>query len=70
MPSSNALRRDKISSMPAEHPHRQVFAKESDKQEQVKGAVGEILRRVDSLPTLNSKAEDEILGYNEEGIPN
>jgi antitoxin VapB len=29
----------------------------------------EILRRVDALPTLDSRPEDEILGYDENGIP-
>ncbi len=30
----------------------------------------EILNRVDALPRLDSRAEDEILGYDESGIPN
>jgi len=30
----------------------------------------EILHRVDTLPRLDSRAEDEILGYDESGIPN
>ena len=29
----------------------------------------DILRGVDSLPTLNSGSEDEILGYDEQGVP-
>ena len=29
----------------------------------------EILRRVDSLPPLDSRPEDEILGYDEHGVP-
>jgi antitoxin VapB len=29
----------------------------------------DLLRRVDSLPTLDSRSEDEILGYNEHGMP-
>jgi antitoxin VapB len=29
----------------------------------------EILRRVDCLPNLDSRSEDEILGYDENGIP-
>ena len=29
----------------------------------------EILRRVDALPPLDSRSEDEILGYDENGIP-
>jgi len=29
----------------------------------------DILRRVDTLPTLDTRPEDEILGYDSEGIP-
>jgi len=29
----------------------------------------DLLRRVDALPTLNSRSEDEILGYDEHGMP-
>ena len=28
-----------------------------------------LLRRVDSLPILDSRLEDEILGYDEQGMP-
>ena len=31
--------------------------------------VDDILGRVDSLPTLDSRPEDKILGYHENGIP-
>lgn len=31
--------------------------------------IGDILRRVDALPTLDSPSEDEILGYDANGIP-
>ena len=31
--------------------------------------IEELLRRVDSLPTLDSRPEDEILGYDEHGMP-
>jgi antitoxin VapB len=31
--------------------------------------VREILRRVDALPVLDSRSPDEILGYNEDGLP-
>jgi antitoxin VapB len=31
--------------------------------------IGELLRRVDKLPTRDSRSEDEILGYGEDGIP-
>lgn len=30
--------------------------------------VEDLLRRVDALPTLDSRSEDEILGYDEHGI--
>lgn len=29
----------------------------------------DILRRVDALPTLDTRPEDEILGYDKQGIP-
>jgi antitoxin VapB len=29
----------------------------------------DVLRRVDALPTLDSRAENEILGYDEGGMP-
>ncbi len=31
--------------------------------------IEDLLRRVDALPTLDSRPEDEILGYDEDGIP-
>ncbi len=31
--------------------------------------LGEILRRVDALPELDSRPEDEILGYDQHGLP-
>lgn len=31
--------------------------------------VDDILRRVDALPTLDTRTEDEILGYDPHGIP-
>jgi antitoxin VapB len=31
--------------------------------------VEDLLRRVDALPVLDSRTEDEILGYDENGIP-
>ena len=33
------------------------------------GQVEDLLRRVDALPTLDSRPEDEILGYDEHGAP-
>ena len=33
------------------------------------GQIEELLRRVDSLPTLDSRPADEILGYDENGLP-
>jgi antitoxin VapB len=29
----------------------------------------DLLRRVDSLPTLDTRLEDEILGYDDQGVP-
>jgi antitoxin VapB len=29
----------------------------------------DIFRRVDSLPTLDTRPEDEILGYDDQGVP-
>jgi len=31
--------------------------------------VGDLLRRVDALPILDSRSADEILGYDEHGMP-
>jgi antitoxin VapB len=31
--------------------------------------VEDLLRRVDSLPTVDSRSDDEILGYDEHGTP-
>ena len=33
------------------------------------GQLQEILRRVDQLPVLDSRTPDEILGYDEHGLP-
>jgi antitoxin VapB len=33
------------------------------------GQVEDLLRRVDALPRLDSRSEDEILGYDEHGAP-
>jgi antitoxin VapB len=33
------------------------------------GQVEDLLRRVDALPTIDSRPEDEILGYDEHGMP-
>jgi len=30
----------------------------------------DILRRVDTMPSLDARPEDEILGYNDDGLPN
>jgi hypothetical protein len=30
---------------------------------------GELLRRVDALPTIDSRTANEILGYDERGLP-
>ena len=31
--------------------------------------IDDLLRRVDSLPTIDSRPEDEILGYDQHGLP-
>jgi antitoxin VapB len=31
--------------------------------------IGDLLRRVDALPTLDSRSAEEILGYDEHGMP-
>jgi len=33
------------------------------------GQIEDLLRRVDELPILDARPEDEILGYDEHGIP-
>jgi len=33
------------------------------------GWLEDLLRRVDALPNLDSRTPDEILGYDEDGIP-
>jgi len=33
------------------------------------GQIEDLLRRVDQLPILDARPEDEILGYDEHGIP-
>jgi antitoxin VapB len=33
------------------------------------GQIEDLLRRVDALPSLDSRPESEILGYGEDGIP-
>ncbi len=35
----------------------------------VTGQIEDLLRRVDALPSLDSRPESEILGYGEDGIP-
>ena len=33
------------------------------------GQIDDLLRRVDALPTIDSRPDDEILGYDEHGMP-
>jgi hypothetical protein len=44
---------------------------DASKQEagRMKNDLEDILRRVDSLPIVDSRSEDEILGYDEQGLP-
>jgi hypothetical protein len=37
--------------------------------ERLRAAVDEILQRVDGLPTIDSRAAEQILGYDEHGLP-
>ena len=43
--------------------------KQQRKRHIVKSQLDDILRRVDQLPILDSRAPDEILGYDENGLP-
>ena len=40
------------------------------KAHQLKEEIADILARVDALPRLDDRSDDEILGYDENGIPN
>ncbi len=35
----------------------------------VEGQIEDLLRRVDELPTFDSRSADEILGYDDDGLP-
>ena len=43
--------------------------KQQRKSQILKSQLDDILRRVDQLPVLDSRTPDEILGYNEHGLP-
>jgi len=43
--------------------------KQARRQQILKGQLEEILQRVDRLPILDSRSPDEILGYDEHGLP-
>jgi antitoxin VapB len=43
--------------------------KQRRKEHILTGQIEDLLRRVDSLPNLDSRPENEILGYGEDGIP-
>ena len=43
--------------------------KERRRSQALAGQVEDLLRRVDALPRLDSRSEDEILGYDEHGAP-
>ena len=42
---------------------------QATEQTKEKIEIEDLLRRVDSLPILDSRLEDEILGYDEQGMP-
>ena len=43
--------------------------KHTRQERRTRKALEEILQRVDALPTLDTSPEDEILGYDQHGIP-
>ena len=43
--------------------------KKERRNQLLSGQLQEILRRVDQLPVLDSRTPDEILGYDEHGLP-
>lgn len=43
--------------------------KQARRQQILAGQLEEILQRVDRLPVLDSRSPDEILGYDENGLP-
>ena len=43
--------------------------KQQGKSQILKSQLDDILRRVDQLPVLDSRTPDEILGYDEHGLP-
>jgi len=43
--------------------------KQQRKSQILKSQLDDILRRVDQLPVLDSRTPDEILGYDEHGLP-
>ncbi len=43
--------------------------KQQRKSRLLSSQLGEILRRVDKLPILDSRTADEVLGYDEHGLP-
>jgi hypothetical protein len=50
-----------MSNMPLRNTH--------DASKQLTREIDDLLRRVDALPNLDSRAEAEILGYGEDGLP-
>ncbi len=49
-----------------DNPHNEDCPSEAEHK---RNSVDELLRRVDALPTIDSRAADEILGYDENGLP-
>jgi len=47
-------------------PHNEDRPSEAEHQRK---SVDELLRRVDALPTVDSRPADEIMGYDEHGLP-
>jgi hypothetical protein len=42
---------------------------QEDKRPRMPKEIEDLLRRVDELPKVDSRPEEEILGYGEDGIP-
>ncbi len=49
-----------------DNPYNEDRPSEAEHQ---RNSVEELLRRIDALPTIDSRTPDEILGYDEHGLP-
>jgi len=60
---------ERVTDMSTEPSSENNPSEEALGDERLRADVGELLRRVDALATLNSRTADEILGYDEHGLP-